>query len=158
MSNYSSKIRTSAETTVSWFWNISFTPGVRPLWRVSGRTGCSSCLGHTSWANTWGRSSEVGTQSVHPLLGLLSAGIGPHQQEVFAMYGHLRADCLNNPVYSSSPTSMQGHRVQIGGGQNKHLSYSHIQSCWIPQFLTHIWQTSHHQHDCFVLDISDPLK
>lgn len=52
-----------SKSTVPWFWNISLTPGlcpklsslVCPLWSVSGQTGCSSCLGYTSWANIgWG--------------------------------------------------------------------------------------------------------
>lgn len=61
----------------------------------------------------------MGPQSGLPQLGLLSAVIGPHQQEVIPVYGHLRAGCFNSPIYSSSLASMQGHQVPIGGGGQK---------------------------------------
>lgn len=53
-----------------------------------GSTGCSSCLGVTSWTNTgWG----------DPGLSVPCwAGIGPRQQGVILVYGHLRASCCFN--------------------------------------------------------------
>lgn len=87
---------------------------VHPYW--------SSCLRHASWANTGGRSSVVGFQAVHPLLGLISAGIGPHWQEVAPVCEHLTAGCLNCSVYDSSPATMPRRQVPINGGQTEHLS------------------------------------
>lgn len=43
-------------------------------------------------------SSEVGSQSVHPLLGLFSVGIGSHQQEFMPVSAHVRAGCFRSSV------------------------------------------------------------
>lgn len=95
----------------------------------------------------------MGSRSGDPPLGVLSAGIGPDQQEVIPVYGHLKAGCLNSPVYSSSHTSMRGHQVPIAGGQtqtpvmesNRSPTFSKPAVVSTPQ-------------DCFVLDISDTHK
>lgn len=84
----------------------------------------------------------------NPLLGLLSAGIGPHQQGVLLVYWHLRAGCLNSPVYSGSPARVQGHWVPRWWRSKQTpvlLSYWST-TCWILQFLTHIFESSHRQH------------
>lgn len=100
-----------------------------------------------------GRSSEEGSRSGDPLLGLLSAGIGPDQQEVIPVYGHLRAGCLNSPVYSSSHTSMKEHQVPIGGGQTQTPV---MESSWSPTFSNQ--PSSALLRTVFVLDISDTHK
>lgn len=92
------------------------------MWVGVSTLSCSSCLEDSSWANTGGRSSVVGFQAVHPSLGLISAGIGPHWQEVSPVCEHLTAGCLNCSVYDSSPATLPRRQVPINGGQSEHLS------------------------------------
>lgn len=112
VSVFSSNWRVSKQTWVVVVFCFFFRwVDVLPLWGVKGQTGCSSCPGNASWANTRGRvggSSAVGSQSVQASHGgWIQPGLALTSRGSHRWGGHLTAGGVNFCVYSSSLTTTQ---------------------------------------------------